>query len=129
MNHSEAIELMHEFTESDALRKHMYAVEAAVRAYAARFGEDEEKWAIAGLLHDFDYERWPQGPEHTREGAAILMNACPGIEGGRRDIGQLSVCGTTNNNIAPTLNGARLYPVGVITIKRYRTNSYGPRQL
>src|SRR5829696_3015012 len=55
----EAWNLVCEWTESDSLRKHMLAVETAVRAYARRFGEDEEKWAVAGLVHDLDYERHP----------------------------------------------------------------------
>ena len=55
----EAWQLVCEWTESDSLRKHMLAVEAAVRAYARRFGADEETWAIAGLVHDLDYERYP----------------------------------------------------------------------
>jgi len=63
---------MHEYTESLALRRHMLAVEAAMRAYARRFNEDEEKWGIVGLLHDFDYERWPDPPDHPLQGAAIL---------------------------------------------------------
>jgi putative nucleotidyltransferase with HDIG domain len=77
MNYQEALELMHEYTESDALRKHMYAVEAAMRAYATKYGEDEEKWGIVGLLHDFDYERYPnhdRSPteEHPSTGVKIL---------------------------------------------------------
>jgi putative nucleotidyltransferase with HDIG domain len=67
-----ALELLHEFVRSDSLRKHAYAVEAAMRAYAHLFGEGEERWAETGLLHDFDYERWPDPPEHTQKGAEIL---------------------------------------------------------
>jgi putative nucleotidyltransferase with HDIG domain len=73
MNRDEALNLLHEFTESDSLRKHAYAVEAAMRAYAPRFGGDPERWGVTGLLHDFDYERWPDPPEHTRAGAKILV--------------------------------------------------------
>jgi len=71
-NRLEALELLHEYTESTSLRRHAYAVEAAVRAYAREFGEDEEKWGIAGLLHDFDYEKYPTPAEHTIVGANIL---------------------------------------------------------
>jgi putative nucleotidyltransferase with HDIG domain len=72
MNRADAYALVCEYTQSDSLRKHMLAVEAAMRAYARRFGEDEEKWGIVGLLHDFDYERWPNPPDHPLQGAAIL---------------------------------------------------------
>src|SRR5688572_26108857 len=72
MNRDDAYKLVCEFTESDSLRKHMLAVAAAMRDYARRFGEDEEKWEIVGLLHDFDYERWPNPPDHPLQGAAIL---------------------------------------------------------
>lgn len=73
----EALALVHEFTESENLRRHMYAVEAAMRAYAREFGEDEELWGLTGLIHDFDYERWPNDDhapdaEHPSEGVAIL---------------------------------------------------------
>jgi putative nucleotidyltransferase with HDIG domain len=64
--------LLTEYTQSDSLRKHMLAVEATVRAYAVKFGEDKEKWATVGLLHDFDYERWPDPPDHPLKGSAIL---------------------------------------------------------
>ena len=59
MNRDDAWKLVTEWTQSDSLRKHMLAVEAGMRAYARRFGEDEEKWAAVGVLHDFDYERYP----------------------------------------------------------------------
>lgn len=77
MNREEAIELMHEYTPSDALRKHMYAVEGAMRAYARKYDEDEEKWGIVGILHDFDYERYPNDArspteEHPSAGVKVL---------------------------------------------------------
>ena len=77
MNRVEAIELMHEYTPSDALRKHMYAVEGAMRAYAKKYDEDEEKWGIVGILHDFDYERYPNDArspteEHPSAGVKVL---------------------------------------------------------
>ena len=72
MNRPDAFRLLCEYTASDSLRKHMLAVEAGVRAYAGKFGEDEEKWGIVGLLHDFDYQRWPDPPDHPLKGAAIL---------------------------------------------------------
>jgi len=72
MNRDDAYKLVCEFTQSDSLRKHMLAVEVAMRAYAKRYGEDEEKWGIVGLLHDFDYERWPDPPDHPLKGATIL---------------------------------------------------------
>jgi putative nucleotidyltransferase with HDIG domain len=70
----EAWELLTEYTQNPNLIKHALAVEAAMRAYARRFGEDEEKWGIVGLLHDFDYERYPNPEEggHPFKGAEIL---------------------------------------------------------
>jgi putative nucleotidyltransferase with HDIG domain len=64
--------LMTEYTQSESLRKHMLAVEAAVRGYARAFGENEEDWGIVALLHDFDYERWPTAEDHPFRGAEIL---------------------------------------------------------
>ncbi len=72
MNRDEAWQLVCEYTQSDSLRKHMLAVEVALRAYADKEGEDEEKWGIVGLLHDFDYERWPNPPDHPLKGSEIL---------------------------------------------------------
>jgi predicted hydrolase (HD superfamily) len=73
----DAVSLMHEYTASDALRKHMYAVEVAMRAMAERQGEDPEAWGMVGLVHDFDYERFPNAAhasqeEHPAEGVRIL---------------------------------------------------------
>jgi len=72
MSRDEALKLLKEYTQSESLLKHAFAVEAAMGHYAARFGQDSELWATTGLIHDFDYERWPNPPEHTREGARIL---------------------------------------------------------
>ncbi len=73
----EAWSLLCEFTQSESLRKHMLAVEACLRAYARKNGADQETWGLAALLHDFDYERWPNNDhaadrEHPAEGAKIL---------------------------------------------------------
>ncbi len=73
----DALALVHEYTASDSLRKHMLAVEAAMRAYADRKGEDVERWGLAGLIHDFDYERFPNAAhsateEHPAEGVRLL---------------------------------------------------------
>ncbi|MFL5501816.1 MAG: HD domain-containing protein [Gemmatimonadaceae bacterium] len=75
----ETLALMHEYTASDSLRKHMLAVEGAMRAYAQKFGEDEERWGTAGLIHDFDYERFPNNAhsateEHPSEGVRVLRS-------------------------------------------------------
>ncbi len=72
MNRQDALNLLYEYTKTDSLRKHALSVEAAMRAYARKFGEDEETWGAAGLLHDFDYERYPQFPEHPTKGSEIL---------------------------------------------------------
>ncbi len=72
INRESAWNLVCEYTQSESLRKHMLAVEACMRAYARRNGEDEEKWAITGLLHDFDYEKYPTPQEHPFVGNKIL---------------------------------------------------------
>src|SRR6516162_6825307 len=68
----EAYALLQEFVASESLVHHCEAVEAAMRAYARKLGEDEEKWGVVGLLHDFDYERWPDPPDHPLKGSDIL---------------------------------------------------------
>ena len=76
---AETLALMHEYTASESLRKHMLAVEGAMRAYAQKFGEDEERWGTTGLIHDFDYERFPNNAhspteEHPSEGVRVLRS-------------------------------------------------------
>ena len=77
MTRDEALALMHEYTRSEALRRHMYAVEIAMRAMAVREGGDPDRWGLVGLLHDFDYERFPNDAhsateEHPAEGVRLL---------------------------------------------------------
>jgi predicted hydrolase (HD superfamily) len=72
LSRADAYALMTEYTQSESLRKHMLAVEAAVRGYARLWGEPEEDWAVVALLHDFDYERWPDQENHPFRGVEIL---------------------------------------------------------
>ena len=74
MTRQEALDLLFEYTKTDSLRKHALAVEAAMRAYARSLGEDEETWGVVGLLHDFDYEMYPQAPDHPMKGSEILAS-------------------------------------------------------
>jgi len=72
MNRDDAWALLTEYTKGESLLKHALAVEAAVRGYARKFGENEEEWGITALLHDFDYERWPTLGDHPNKGSEIL---------------------------------------------------------
>ncbi len=72
MTRDQAWEIVCEFVKSESLRRHMLAVEACVAAYARKFGEDEEKWAVTALLHDFDWEIHPEAPDHPMKGEPIL---------------------------------------------------------
>src|SRR5881296_1814773 len=72
MNRDDAWALLTDYTKGESLLKHAIAVEAAVRGYARRFGEDEEAWGVTALLHDFDYERWPTLGDHPDKGTEIL---------------------------------------------------------
>jgi len=72
MDRQAAWDLLCEYTKNENLRKHALAVEACLRAYARKFGEEEEKWAVVGLIHDFDYELYPNAPDHPLKGSEIL---------------------------------------------------------
>ncbi len=72
MTRQEAWQILTEFTDKDSLVKHALAVEAAMRHYARHFDQDQGLWGVVGLLHDLDYQRWPEPPDHTRKGAEIL---------------------------------------------------------
>jgi predicted hydrolase (HD superfamily) len=74
MDRKEAWKLLCEYTKSENLRRHGLAVEACMRAYARKFSEDEDKWAVVGLIHDFDYELYPNAPDHPLKGSEILNN-------------------------------------------------------
>src|SRR5262245_54260154 len=73
MTRADAFALLTEYTKNPSPIKHMLAVEASMRAYARKLGQDEEKWGVVGLLHDFDYEKWPDPPDHPLRGAEILQ--------------------------------------------------------
>jgi putative nucleotidyltransferase with HDIG domain len=72
MNRADAFTLLNEYVKDPGLVRHCLAVEAAMRACARKHGQDEEKWGVVGLLHDFDYERWPTPPDHPLKGSEIL---------------------------------------------------------
>jgi putative nucleotidyltransferase with HDIG domain len=74
LTRDQAIEILHEFTKSESLRKHALAVESCVAAYARKFGEDENKWSVTAILHDFDYEMHPDAPDHPMKGEPILAD-------------------------------------------------------
>ncbi len=99
-----ALALMHEMTDSVALRRHMYAVEIAMRAMAHRYGEDPEAWGIVGLLHDHDYERFPNADrapdrEHPAEGARRLAETGFPAEGCQAILGHAAYTGVPRESL------------------------------
>jgi putative nucleotidyltransferase with HDIG domain len=99
MNRETALTLVHDYTQSDALRKHMYAVEIAMRAMAGRYGGDPDAWGVVGLVHDFDYERFPNPDhapdrEHPAEGVRILAERGLSPEGQQAILGHAAYTGT-----------------------------------
>lgn len=88
MTRQEAWQILTEFTDKESLVKHALAVEATMRHYARHFDQDEGLWGVVGLLHDLDYQRWPEPPDHTRKGAEILRRR--GVRRGNRLCGALT---------------------------------------
>jgi putative nucleotidyltransferase with HDIG domain len=113
---ADALALQHEYTQSESLRKHMLSVEAAMRAYAAKFGEDPERWGLTGLIHDFDYERYPNAEHsptdgHPAEGVRVLRQ-----RGWPEDILQAILGHATYSGVArETLMAKALFGVDELT--------------
>jgi putative nucleotidyltransferase with HDIG domain len=95
----EAWDLLCEYTKGDSLRKHAHAVEAVMRAYARRLGEDEEKWGITGMLHDFDYEMYPNPPDHPVKGSTILQERGYGEDVRRAILGHANYTGVPRDTV------------------------------
>ncbi|HMA01237.1 MAG: HD domain-containing protein [Gemmatimonas sp.] len=112
----EALALMREYTASESLRAHMLSVEAAMRAYAVRFGEDPERWGLTGLMHDFDYERFPNDAhsateEHPAEGVRILRTRGYPEDVLQAILGHATYCGVARE----TLMAKTLFAVDELT--------------
>jgi len=105
MDRSFALELLHEFTETESLRKHAYAVEAAMIAYAKKYREDEDLWGCVGLIHDFDYEKFPD--QHPTKGSEILKERGVSDEFRKIILGHADYTGVARN----TLMAKTLYAV------------------
>jgi putative nucleotidyltransferase with HDIG domain len=95
----EAWELLCEYTRGDSLRKHARAVEVVMRAYARRLGEDQEKWGVTGMLHDFDYEMYPNPPDHPLKGSEILSERGYSEEIRRAILGHANYTGVARDTV------------------------------
>lgn len=95
----EAWELLCEYTKGDSLRKHARAVEAVMRAYARRLAEDEDKWGVTGMLHDFDYEMYPSPPDHPLKGSEILRERGYSDEIRRAILGHANYTGVPRDTV------------------------------
>ena len=91
--------LLCEYTKSDSLRKHALAVEAVMKSYARRLGEDEEKWGLVGLLHDFDYEMYPDPPDHPLKGSEVLRERGYSEEVRRAILGHANYTGVPRDSL------------------------------
>lgn len=95
----DAWELLCEYTKGDSLRKHALAVEAVMAAYASKLGEDDQKWALAGMLHDFDYEMYPNPPDHPLKGSEILRERGYSEEIRRAILGHANYTGVARDTL------------------------------
>jgi putative nucleotidyltransferase with HDIG domain len=95
----EAWNLLCEYTRGESLRKHALAVEAVMKAYAGRLGEDQEKWGVAGMLHDFDYEMYPNPPDHPLKGSEVLKERGYSDEIRRAILGHANYTGVARDTI------------------------------
>ena len=99
MDRAAAWELLCEYTKNENLRKHALAVEACVRVYARKFGEDEEKWSMVGLIHDFDYEIYPNAPDNPMKGSEILKEKGVSEEIRRAILGHANYSGVPRDTL------------------------------
>lgn len=99
MNRQAAWDLLCEYTKNENLRKHALAVEACLSAYARKFAEDEEKWAVVGLIHDFDYEVYPTAPDHPVKGSEILREKGVSEEIRRAILGHADYTGVARDTL------------------------------
>ena len=95
----DAWNLLCEYTKGDSLRKHALAVEAVMKAYARQLGEDEEKWGLVGMLHDFDYEMYPDPPDHPLKGSEILRERGYDEETRRAILGHANYTGVARDTL------------------------------
>jgi predicted hydrolase (HD superfamily) len=99
MDRQAAWDLLCEYTKNENLRKHALAVEACLGAYARKFGEEEEKWAVVGLIHDFDYEIYPSAPDHPLKGSEILKEKSVSEEIRRAVLGHADYTGVPRDTL------------------------------
>jgi len=95
----DAWDLLCEYTKGDSLRKHALAVEAVMKSYARKLGQDEEKWGLVGLLHDFDYEMYPEPPDHPLKGSEVLMQRGYSDEIRRAILGHANYTGVARDSL------------------------------
>jgi putative nucleotidyltransferase with HDIG domain len=95
----DAWNLLCEYTKGESLRKHALAVEAVMKSYARRLGEDEEKWGLVGLLHDFDYEMYPDPPDHPLKGSEVLRERGYSEEVRRAILGHANYTGVPRDSL------------------------------